>query len=703
MRSNVQPSSNKNDRKNNQPFVFNSFSKGTIKDPPAGKINDCLADSMNITTYPTYYEGRTGSILYTDAKPPALEGFTDIMAHKSGSHIISDSGSIFTQEHIGCFFCFGDQYELMVDYVSGTEMIGSDTDYKETVNGHIIGTPNIFDFHTSLKQWYLMLGREFYYADLAISRWNSILTISRDIPFSSESGYVEYKKKLLVFNGNGIYKVDFSASYPVAYKVNVDPPNIRILSVDQESGYTHRYRYLYSAMRIANDGDIVDRQTPSFIDLETGTCVPDSDNIDYAEVWTDEDIDSSHPNLVQTLRVPVIANTNPVEYQWHLTHYPIYRTPDLEAINPLDVNKTEYNDPSRFVWVKDLRICAAFYGYILGNRVYLTYGQFEVADTFCVLELDDGQRFEIEEVVSEDEAIIDTDYYDYNIGPCAMMIGNGRVFRGSVAGNILTRTHGSEFTEDDVRKTLWNSQDYKLYITEYIDENRVGVHINGDQPVQGFTTDPTYRQFYDTISDETLQARKDFYSCDSRFREALPNCNMGDVFPGFLVCGFRGQRDIYYHNLIDEKDYLIGQHVKIQTSDAVLDSIMAFWRFRDVFSIICVNSVWSIQIGLSNFTTLPGSNESIAILPTPKETVIGMGCIDYGSITKVPGDLIELITNEQGLEGLRFFNGYAFSDENYFVDNTFGGKILKALSKTKKLSRSIFDGLLGFISWRKYG
>ncbi len=703
MRSNVEPSSNDRDRKNGQPFVFNSFSRGTVKDPPAGKINDCLADSLNLNIFPGYYEGRTGCRLYTSTKPPAIEGTTGISAHKVGTHIISDSGNIFTQLHVGAFFCFGDRYELITEYVSATEVVGSNSIYRETFNGHMIGSPNIFDYHTSLRQWYLLIGREFYTADIPISSWKKILTISRDQPFSSNSGYSEYKNKLVAFNGNGMYKVDLGATYPIAYRVNIDPPNIRIISVpyDVDLFHKHRYRYLYSAMRIANDGGIVNRQSPSVIDLETGTNVADAEDIDYSEIWTEYEIDKTWPKLIQTLWVPIVKNTNPQEYQWHLSHFPIYRTPDLEAIDPMDPDKSKYNDPSRLIWVKDLRICAAFYGYIQNDRLYLERGEFETADTGSVIETDGGERFELETIVSPTEAIIDEGYYGLSVPLCAMAIGNGRVIRGSVTGDIFTRTAGSKLTASDDRKTMYNSEGYRFYITEYLDANRVRLHISGDQLIQGFTMDPTHREFYDTTRDEVLHARKDFYSCATRYREALPSGNIGTIFPEFLVTMFRGQKEVYYSHLQDKMDYLIGQHVKIQVSDKIQGSIMQVYRFQDVVSFFCSSSTWGVQVGLSEFATLPGSNEAIAMLPGIKQTVESVGCVDYGSIKAIDGGMVALITNEQGGEAGRYFNGYSYNEENWLVDTSFGGRIVKAFQKTKKLSQAIYDGIMGYILWRR--
>jgi len=708
MRSNVVPSSNKKDTKNPPPIIFETFSRGTIQDPPADEIVDALADSLNLTIFPRYFEGRTGCRLYTRTKPLPITGRTGYSAHKNGTHIISDSGNIFSQDDVGNFFCWGSIYELITQYVSAQEVIGDNSIYRDTINGNLTGSPNVFDFHRSLRQWIFLFGRQICTATPTIPSINEILVISRDLPFSSKSDYSEYRDKAILFNGGGMFKIHVGDTYPIAYRVNIDPPYIRPNSVPYDEALFHRYRwrYLYSAARLETEGDFIDRQYPSVIDQETGTCSPDADNIDFAEIWRQYEIGEEYPQLVSTLWVPRVRNTNPQEYEWHLTHFPIWRTANLEALDPFDVERSQYNDPSRYIWLKDLRICAAFYGYLTGNNFYAYRGLFEAADRYCVLELDNGERFEITQVVSAYHVVLsggveDLPYYGTTEGWYAAMIGNGRVIRGTVENGVLTRTHGTTFASADARKTIHNSYGYRFYVTEYLNVNQVRVHRTDDQPLQGFTMDPTHRKFYDTIEDDVLQARKDFYSCYCRYREAMPNCNLGAVIPGFVLAAFRGKKPIYYSHLQNNFDQLIGQHVPSQISDEIQDAITFFWRFQDVFSIVCAKSTWGFTIGLSEFTTLPGSNEAIALLPGIKQVVKNVGSLDYGSVAEIPGDMIELITNEEGGEALRYFNGTTYSEENFLLDTSFGGRIIKLFQKTKKLSMAIFDGILGYILWRR--
>jgi hypothetical protein len=566
-----------------------------------------------------------------------------------------------------------------------------------------MGAPNAFFWHKSLNQWVIQLGTEVYTAEWNIPSWNKLLTISRDIPFNSKADEAEYREYALLFNGNGLFKCEIDAGYPISYKTNIDPPNIRLLSVENFAGALHRYDYLYSACRIERQGQVVDRQSGTAIMLETGTNVADVEGVDHNEVYTAQEISLANPAIISEFYVPVVRNTNPLEYQWHFTHFTIWRTMDLTAKDLDDVTKTKFNDPNRFIWTKDLRIAAAFYGYI-SDHFFISYrGEFEIADTYSILELDNGERFEILEYISDHIVRIASDYYSYGTrGPYAAAIGNGRVIRGNVTGDILTRTHGSTFTAADVRKTLFNSDAYRLYITEYIDANSVRVHVEGGLPVQGFTIDPTHRKYYDIVEDvPTLKARKDFYSCYSRYYEAMPSCNLGKIIPTFLVMAYRGQKILYYMNLQNKLDYLIGSYVPTQVSEEIQDSIQLFYLFQDILSIICASSTYGAPVGLSEFRTLPGSNEAIAILPGITLIDRHTGCLDPGSVQEVENGIIELITNEPGGEALRQFNGRNYSAENFMVDQTLGGRIMKAIEKTKKMSAAIYDGFMGYILWRK--
>jgi len=703
MRKNITPSTGRRSAKDGQPFVFDTFSRGTIQDPPAGEILDCLADSKNITIYPGYFEGRTGNRLFTHREFPRVEGRIGYSAHKVGDTIVSDSGSIFSGADVGYFWDWGDVCEFIVEYIDGTTVRVENTVYHSGLNCSLVGQINAFFWHNELRKWMLFIGKDLYIAEWNIPLWEKVLIISRDVPDNMAGDHPEYNDYYILFNSKGMFKVEANATYKIAYRVNIDPPETKIKEVPYFVGAAHRYKYLYSAQRLQSCSGIIDRQTPSVISLETGTNLPDSTNEDRTDIYTVEEISSSNPQIVRGLYVPLVQNTVSQERQWHLDTFPIWRSMDLEGFDSNDVNKEKFNDPNRLVWAKDLRMCAAFYGAIIGNIFYALSGEFEVADTHSILELEDGQRYEILRFIDSTTIEISCDYYDYGAfsSICAAAIGNGRVIRGSVTGDILTRTHGSTFVTEDLRKTVWNSSGYRLYITEVISQNQVRVHLNGDMAVQGFTMDPVSRNFYDTIDDKMLSARMDFYSCYSRYKMAMPSCNLGVIIDGFVVSAYRGKSTLYYSTLQSKQDFLIGQYVALQSNEDINDAIQLLRVFPDVLAIISSSSTRSIQIGLSEFITLPGSGEALALLPGVKVVDEHIGCMDIGSVADIENGMINIITNEPGGEAGRQFNGSAYSADNFLVDASLGGRIEKLLRATKRMSVSIYDGFLGYIFWRK--
>lgn len=701
MRPNVTPSTAKRDTKNNQPFVFDNFERGTIKDPPASEIYNALADSLNLTVYPGFYEGRTGCRKFTGARFPTLTGRNGYSAHKNGDRIVSDSGDIFTEDDVGHFFCWGSTYEYIRGYVSPTEVITDNGTHRAGVACSVVAEPTMFWHHGQLR-WVLEIGGDYYYAPWNIPSWTKILIISRDEPFDRFGDYTEYGDYSLVFNGNGIFKIELASSTRIAYKANVPPPDIRLTPVPTFAGALARYRYLYSAALFETLGNGVDRQTPTRIMLETGTNVPDGDSVDYAEVFRTQEISAASHNVVRTLWVPRVPLTTPPEYQWHLSHFPVWRTMDLEAKDSADVLRDKYNDPQRFIWTADVPICKAFYARRIQGVIEAARGEFSIQDQHSVIEFDDGQRFELTMYIDAQHMRYDDEYYygGENTQYEAAAIGYGRVMRATATAGVITRTNGGVFTSADLRKPITDSNGFRHYITEVLDANRVRVHQDIYAHVQGFTIDPTHRNFCDTIDDTTLRARMDFYSCYARYRKDMPNCTIGKVIPGFVVAAQVGQKEIFYSHLQEKLDYLIGQYIPIQRAEAQ-DAAQFMLVCGDVFALVCATSTWGVKTGLSEFITLPESGEAVAMLPGLSIIDRHIGSMDPGSVQEVEGGAYEFVTNEPGGEALRQFNGLQYSQDNYFVDSSLGGRIARAVGKTKRLSASLYDGFLGYLLWRR--
>ena len=175
---------------------------------------------------------------------------------------------------------------------------------------------------------------------------------------------------------------------------------------------------------------------------------------------------TTRAKVVGPLWVPQVPNTDPVEYEWHLTHFPIYRTRDKNNQYQEDQKAATFHNPDRYIWEHDLRICAAFYVCRRDGIITALNGKFEPQDEGSTLLYDNGERDELGTYIDEYHMTQATDYY-YGGGdlcPAAAAIGNGRVMRASQTGNRVTRTHGDEFAATDERKTIHWSSGRRSYV-----------------------------------------------------------------------------------------------------------------------------------------------------------------------------------------------------------------------------------------------
>jgi hypothetical protein len=700
MRPNVTPSNTQRDVKNKKPFTFQAWPNGIIQDAAPTAIRGALSDGLNVTVMNAEIQGRTGSTLFTSLTFPLISGRT-FVASKTGAVVTAPTGT-FTLADVGNSIYYqsgSQQYDLITAYTDSATVTVEDSNAQGTnINCGIRGGINAAGWHKVMQKFVFMIGSAFYIADNAITAFTAVPVISLDLPFNTKSDFACYKTYALIFNGNGIYKIDLADSFPVAYRINVSAPLKTI--VDSVATTTHTYNYLVSATRLKTQG-YVDRQSQGVvIDAETGTTLPGSDDIDNAVICPLLPISATAPTLISGLSMPSDAGSAAGTQQWHFTHYSIWRTMDLNSPNPADTSKTTFNDPNTYIWVADVRMCGAFIGSASGNTYTASQGQFGPEDVGSSITFENGQ---VRNILTVDTtgSIITFDSLGINATDQAACIGGGRVIHGTVAENVLT-ANASVFTSADVRKTIFNGNGYR-YIILSVSADGTQATLDstaGTQIEQGFTLDPTGRNFNDTISDDTLEARVDFYTAYGRFMQPMPNCNMGVVIPGFVIAAQRLQPYVYYAGIDDAVSQLIGQYVPIQMTDQTHDAVTAFVPFANVLAVICAMSTWSFTIGVSTLQVLQGSSEEVAIL-TLNQVDPTIGCLDYGSIQTIGNGLSIMITNEPGGEALRTFNGSAYSTQDNLQDPNYGGRIANALQNTKRLSASIYDGNLGYLIWRK--
>lgn len=690
-------------------FSQDSFAAGLIKDFPASEIpNNAIAKGSNVVVYPNEIQGRLGSELYTTRELPPLSGRTGYIASKSG-YIVTCTTNMFTEDDVGNYWVWpGTEttHEEIIRYINGThvEVYSSDT-RASTVGCFMRGKVNFWHFHSVLKKWLFLLGDELWVVDVPMTTWTSVQVISNLGLFNTITKVEEFDDySWIVFNSNGHFHISAYWEKYFAWKRNIQVPNVKIPNVDATASTFYGYNYLYSAARLTEMGNFIDRLSPSRIEVETGTNAWDENGNDVSEVNTALPISTTNGTVIGPLYVPQVVNKDPAEYEWHLTHFPIYRSLDIKNLYQQGDIPAALNDPSRMIWVKDLRICGAFFARKYGGHVLAKYGEFEPADVGSTIEWEDGSRDTITEYIAPDDVIIShTPYLGTESDYMACAIGNGRVFRAAQVGTTVTRTHGHSFTAADVGKTLKSSTGYYSVIEAYVNANTVTVHDDQDKVSQGFTCDPTHRHFCDTVSDTVLNYRIGVVECKNRFMQPMPNVNDGVVVPGFMITARRGEKEIYYCAWETFYEYLASfYYSSYQYSTAIKNPIQRLLKHPNRFSALCQDDkTWFGPTNAAQNLTLPEIN---AVIPTLGGIDIlegGVGCFDFGSIQEIDRGLYVMLTKEQSGIGLRKFNGYSFSDNQLEVPRLGHTTIMHDLEKLQKATASLYDAIAGFIVWGK--
>jgi len=441
--------------------------------------------------------------------------------------------------------------------------------------------------------------------------------------------------------------------------------------------------------------------------LEAGTS-----GTDISAAMQGRDIDSpkittpyiNEIKVLGPLWVPKVPNTVPVEYEWHLTHFPIWRTRELNHQYQQDMKAKAFNDPNRFIWEHDLRICAALYVCRRDGVVTALSGKFEPQDEGSTLLYANGERDEIGEYIDEYTIRLSQDYYygGSDLCPIAAAIGNGRVMEASQTDDMVTTTDGDTFTEADLRKTIHWSNGRRSYIREYIDANNVRVYDTIDKEVMAITMDPKYRMYASQTTDATLRSRQTTLLLRNRFWQPIRNSNVGIVAPGFMIAVRRGESDIHYGQLPDGYEYLGGFHNKgFQINTTCTDDIVALVLAENRFVILCGNRTWFGPTNISEMITVPTAGEVVAVLGGVDILDGNIGCHDWGSIQQVGTGEYQMITSEPGGRGLRKFNGFSFGPNQVMDEPTGIKKFVKDLRRLQQATASLYDGLWGYVWFGK--
>lgn len=389
------------------------------------------------------------------------------------------------------------------------------------------------------------------------------------------------------------------------------------------------------------------------------------------------------------------------EREWHWTHYVLYRTPDIgpDGVTPRIGYSGEILPPLKLGYTEEVRVAGAMFGSKdEDGLVTITRGTFEEYDVGTTLEWEDGTIDTIITWVSATQVYVTSEYFEA-LPPQAMAIGGGRVIRASQDGYTVTREGGSEFTEADEGRMIWWSTDYVSIITEFIDADTVLVSDSNFRDTQGMTLDPISRMINSLTNDETIRNRFDELFVGAlrhRFWYQMPNANIGEVVPGFMVTAIRNTSFLYYCQLGSRIKYLSGYHLSNrQTGDKIEESIQTMKIMPNQLIIWCLSETWTAPTNDPRINTLPEFGEAYAVLFF--DVVDGeQGITDTGSIAKIKSGLLEIVLTDNSV---RQFDGFKYGPD--LTVNQIGQDIIKQdLKDTWGIGMSLFDNKLGHIIWR---
>jgi len=339
---------------------FNTFNRGAIEDCPPELLygKSALAAGFNVNCHKSYFEGRTGSKVFSRTLFPAL----DVWARKEGNTIIAfvyDEKPFMSQVEDGHYITWLDgRRELLLH---GSLIPGTQAPYEihfrtETyepqpvlMQATVTGKPSIWHWHTELKLWVRLEAGVFATASWDIMEWRTVDIIDGEFA-AGRSSFVETRTGGFIYNLGGIFR--WVADTNEVFKINVDAPfalGSLIVGVSTDNSSRSIYRYLLTGTRIIRSD--ADRLNGGIVDYETSAFEHKWHILNTGIVATTTPISNEHPvNLGSRIRI--LGGGIPKS----ITHISVYRTLDTESIDAGDPNRTQFNSPNRFGLVGDFKL-----------------------------------------------------------------------------------------------------------------------------------------------------------------------------------------------------------------------------------------------------------------------------------------------------------------------------------------------------------
>lgn len=686
--------------------VQKDFSAGMFADVPGTSIpENGVADIKNFKNMGDRLIGRTGSrkwgdySTYTETAdlPSYATGITATSTVSGTTRTITISGYSATEDaDYNSYFVHDDGTHERITAVNSTTEIETRTESsasKSSSTAWLRKPVNGLYFHKFLKKIILFIGTDIYVAhDISVSAWDLCTCESYVKPSNSISIFDEINNDVILFNSNGVYKVDIK-NHPTDdvfyYKINAEVPSSKLTASAATTG-NYGYRYVYGLAKLSGTGQNRTRQSTGVtLKTDSGTNDVDTDYKDYTEYWGSNSISATNNKIVSGFTVPDVAGYDTPEMHWDA--YTIWRTCDIGA-SGVDAINGEGNDKEAYAWVADIPVMKSFNVHTSGSNVYFDGGiisDYDEGSDISIYESGTFNSYTISAVnTSSNYATLAS--APASVSGVAAYIGatSGGTFTSS--GGVLTLVSGDTFTSGDVRRRLFLSDGTYLHISGVT--SGVGYTVETDiisTPTAACWSVGT-RRFNDELEDENLRPRLAGYPLYQRFFQPLPLGNMGAVTPGFMFTGTRDENYIYYSMIPDGFEYLTGYYHPYYQLTFVKDGIRAFGDFADKLAVYCINSTSVIPLNVTSPVSIPDIGTEITTLAGISLVDSSVGVLDYGSIASIEISKQILITNEPAI---RIFNGTTYSN------NLASQRIMKTLKSLQPATSAAYTPFMGYIFW----
>ncbi len=614
---------------------------GMLSGEPASELPDGYsALNYNVIDRGEYYDVRNGSRRYTSFKI----GF-EITTVNTTSDTLT-LASVHQWSTGDCIYLKGDglpppfaietpYYIIKVDSkniklaasyanaIAGTQVnvTGDKTGTCYVYYGEING----FYDHTGLKVVVFVFGNSVYIANKKLNIFTKVLNLHNEDPKGVTSLWGR-DNDVFLFSTTGIFKIVLDGTFYWMDKVNKSNPSVLITDINETVSLTFGYLYIYSIARISGTGNR-DRLGSDKVEFESGTCLNQSIVKDYGEVFFGTAIGVTLTDLhsVGTLTVP--------NDTFGITHFPLYRTKNIGENSGGAGTSIESvgNRRDYLVWIADVPVAKAFVidtSTSPGNGILVSGNKFVYGDATCTLKDTAGNTATI-------SAYTDTDHVTLGAGLASGVaiycaIGGGRVMRCSQAGYVVTRDLGDTYATTDKGLYIFLSDGSKRTIVRYLTANTVQVAEAGDFSNYAGTLKPLVgnfsRKWNDTVPDapqgngriswKDIAERNYIYNVPRRFFEPIPNCDIGIVENGFMVCALR-RSSKYYYSQIGDKEYHAGYYFNPTQTRKINGSINQLVVFPS--KVIILTDKTTIELLLTNSTNTGNSEvgELISELSQP--------------------------------------------------------------------------------------